>query len=165
MVYKIITIADIHFGAVDPKYTYEQLRVQFIQRLYPLNFEIVAICGDIFDARYMSNNPIIPYVQYFMDELVQLCRTKNATLVLISGTESHDNGQLSLFYHYLNDKTVDVRIVETIQFLDVKRLRILCIPEKYGLPEEEYKRVLFQSGGYDLCFLHGTIKGLSLIHI
>ena len=159
MVYKIITIADIHFGAVDPKYTYEQLRVQFIQRLYPLNFEIIAICGDIFDARYMSNNPIIPYVQYFMDELVQLCRTKNATLVLISGTESHDNGQLSLFYHYLNDKTVDVRIVETIQFLDVKRLRILCIPEKYGLPEEEYKRVLFQSGGYDLCFLHGTIKG------
>lgn len=156
---KIVTIADIHFGSLDPKYTYEQLREQFTKRLYNLDFDIISICGDLFDSKFMSNNPVISYALLFIDELVQLCRQKNATLLLIEGTESHDNGQLSLFYHYLQDPTIDIRIVENIRFENVKGFKVLCIPEKYGLPEEEYRKVLFESGGYDLCFLHGTIKG------
>lgn len=154
----VVSIADIHFGALDPKYTYETLRNQFTLPLYSVNFDILVICGDLFDAKFMSNNPIISYALLFIDELVNLCRQKNATFVLLAGTESHDNGQLSLFYHYLQDPTIDIRIVENICFQNIKNLRILCIPEKYGLPEEEYKKVLFESGGYDLCFLHGTLK-------
>lgn len=154
----IITIADIHFGALDPKYTYEKLRDQFIKPLYSLNFDILAICGDLFDAKFMSNNPIISYTLIFVDEVINLCRQKGATFILLSGTESHDNNQLSLFYHYLQDPSIDIRIIEDIRFEMVKGMRILCIPEKYGLPEQEYNKVLFESGGYDLCFLHGTLK-------
>ena len=154
----IVSIADIHFGALDPKYTYEQLRTQFTQRLYQINFDILAICGDIFDSKFMSNNPVISYALMFMDELVQLCANKQATLLMISGTESHDNGQLSLFYHYMQLPNVDVRIVEDVRFEEIKGLRVLCIPEKYGIPEEVYNHFLFESKGYDMCFLHGTIK-------
>lgn len=158
-IYKIVSIADIHFGSLDPKYTYEQLKLQFINTISRIDFDILFICGDYFDAKYMSNNPIISYSLLFMDELVNLCSMKDATILIIEGTQSHDNGQLSLFYHYLQDPRIDIRIVERIQFELIKGLRILCIPEKYGIPESEYTQVLYNSGVYDLCVLHGTIKG------
>lgn len=158
-IYKIISIADIHFGSLDPKYTYEQLKKQFIESIRKIDFDVLFICGDYFDAKFMSNNPIISYSLLFMDELVGLCIDKDATILIIEGTKSHDNGQLSLFYHYLQDDRIDIRIVEKIQFEIVKGLRVLCIPEKYGIEESIYEEVLYNSGLYDLCVLHGTIKG------
>lgn len=155
----IVSISDIHFGAIDALYMYNNLKTQFIQRITPLDFDILAICGDIFEAKYMSNNPIISYSLSFIDDVVKLCRAKNATLIIIDGTQSHDSGQLKLFYHYLSDPTVDVRIVEEIKFEMVKGMRVLCIPEKYGVPEETYCKFLFESGAYDLCMLHGTFRG------
>lgn len=155
----IVSIADIHFGAIDPLYMYNALQSQFIDRIAPLNFDVLAICGDLFDSKFMSNNPIVSYAISFIDNLVNLCRSKNATLVLLEGTQSHDNGQLKLFYHYLADTSVDVRIVEQVQFEMIKGMRVLCIPEKYGLTEEFYRKILFESGSYDMVFMHGTFKG------
>lgn len=159
-IYKIVSIADLHFGCNEsPEYMYNQLKIQFINKLVNLDFDIVAVCGDIFDSKFMSNNIAITYALQFIDDLVRFCNSKSATLILIAGTQSHDSGQLSLFYHYMNNPNCDVRIIEKMQFEYVKGLKILCIPELYGLPEDEYKKFLFESGRYDLCFLHGTYKG------
>lgn len=159
-VYTIVSIADIHFGCNEPPiYMYEQLKLQFINKISNINFQILAICGDLFDSRFMGNNPAITYAIQFIDDLVQLCTIKNASLIILAGTLSHDSGQLSLFYHYMNRPDVDVRIVEKIQFENIKNLKVLCIPELYGVPENEYKKVLYESGRYDLCVLHGTYKG------
>lgn len=158
-IYKIVSISDIHMGVLDPLYMYNTLKKQFIDRLINLDFDIMAICGDIFDSKFMSNNPIIMYTLQLMDDIVSLCKSKNATLIIIDGTQSHDNGQLSLFYHYMQDPNIDVRIIDKIQFEQVKGLRVLCIPERYGILEEEYNNILFSSGRYDLCLLHGTFKG------
>ena len=101
-VYKIVSIADIHFGCNEsPEYMYNQLKIQFIDRLYKIDFDIVSICGDLFDSKFMSNNVAITYALLFIDELVKLCSYKNATLILLAGTLSHDANQLSLFYHYI----------------------------------------------------------------
>lgn len=156
---KIISIADIHFGVIDPKFEYEVLTRDFTSRIATIDFDVIAICGDLFDLKMMSNNPAVSYAIRFIDDLVQLCYMRQATLVLLEGTQSHDNGQLSLFYHYLNQPNIDVRIVEQIKFEIIKGLKVLCVPEKYGLPEEEYKRIFYESGGYDLCLLHGTFRG------
>ena len=158
-VYKIVSIADIHFGCNEsPEYMYNQLKIQFIDRLYKIDFDIVSICGDLFDSKFMSNNVAITYALLFIDELVKLCSYKNATLILLAGTLSHDANQLSLFYHYMNNPSVDVRIIEKIQFENIKGLRVLCIPELYGISEDEYNNILYYSKGYDICFLHGTYK-------
>lgn len=158
-VVKIVSISDIHMGVLDPRYMYAQLKQQFVDRLINLDFDVLAICGDIFDAKYMSNNPIISYTLQLVDDIVNLCISKQATLILLAGTLSHDNNQLSLFYHYLGNPSIDIRIVETIKFELVKGMRVLCIPELYGIPEEEYKKVLFDSGYYDLVLMHGTLRG------
>lgn len=156
---KIISIADIHFGVIDPKFEYETLTRDFTNRIAGVQFDILAICGDLFDLKMMSNNPAISYALRFIDDLARICSFQGATLVLLEGTQSHDNGQLSLFYHYMNNPNLDIRIVEQIKFESIKGLRVLCIPEKYGIPEDEYKKILYNSGGYDLCLLHGTYKG------
>lgn len=159
MSHVIVSVSDIHFGATDPQYMYNELQTQFINRISNINFDVLAICGDLFDSKYMSNNPIISYTLSFIDNLIRLCTYKNATLIIIAGTAGHDSGQLSLFYHYLADPTIDLRIVEDIRFEEAKGLRILCIPELSGVPEEKYQEVLYYSGGYDLCLLHGTFRG------
>ena len=155
----IISIADIHFGVIDPKFEYETLTRDFTNRISQINFNILAICGDLFDSKMMSNNPAVSYAMRFIDDLVHLCTMRAATLILLEGTSSHDSGQLSLFYHYLHNHVCDIRIVEQIKFEQVQGLNILCIPEKYGIPASEYNKYLYESGLYDICLLHGTYRG------
>lgn len=153
-----VHMADLHFGAMDPKYQYDILTTQVLNQLEPVHFDLLSINGDIFDHKFMSNSDPVMYAIMFMDKVVDLCRRKNATLILISGTESHDAQQLKLFYHYLEDPTIDIRIVEGVKFEYVKGAKILCIPELYGMGEMYYEQFLF-SEPYDTAFVHGTIQG------
>ena len=153
-------IADIHFGSMNPKIQYEILEEQFINKLINLPLDAVVIDGDLFDHKAMANSDLIMYAVKFIETLVQkVIRPKQCTLVILAGTYNHDCGQLKLFYHYMTDPTVDVRVVENIQFEYIKNARVLCIPELYGLDESIYRHYLFEQGVYDEVFMHGTIKG------
>ena len=155
-----IHIADIHFGAFNPKTQYKILQEQFISKIIELpKIDIISIDGDLFDHKVMSNSDVVLYASLFIDQLVAICREKNATLILLHGTYSHDYDQLKIFYHYLDDKSVDVRIITQIQFEIVKNCKILCIPELYGIDESVYRNVFFESGWYDEAFIHGTFEG------
>lgn len=155
-----IHIADIHFGAMEPKTEYEILKEQFVDQIVKLpKIDIISIDGDLFDHKMMGNSDGIRYAVQLVDDLVTISRMKNSTLVILAGTLSHDANMLKMFYHLLNDKTVDVRIVESIRFEYIKGIKILCIPELYGMDESIYREFLFNSGWYDECFIHGTFKG------
>lgn len=155
-----IHIADIHFGAFEPKIQYQILCEQFFAKIDPLpKIDVVVVDGDLFDHKVMSNSDVAMYATMFVDQLVDLCRRKNATCVLLAGTYSHDYDQLKLFYHYMKDETVDVRVITTIQFEMIKGARVLCIPELYGVDESVYHRFFHESGWYDEAFVHGTFQG------
>lgn len=152
--------SDWHFGVINPKYQYDILREQFIEPLIDVPLDYVTIDGDIFDHKFMSNSDAIMYALQTVDELIsRVIKPKNATLIILGGTWSHDAGQLKLFYHYMNSLEVDVRVVETIRFEYIKGSKILCIPELSNVPEEVYNNFLFKSGIYDSAIMHGTIKG------
>ena len=154
-----IHVADLHFGTVNPETEYNILCEQMIDPLIDLQFDIFSIDGDTFHRKFMSNSEPVLYASLLIRRIVELCKAKNATLVIIEGTKEHDAGQLRLFYHYLKDDNIDIRIVESIRFEYIKGQKILCIPEMYGLDESIYRKYLFESGYYDMCFMHGTIKG------
>ena len=155
-----VHIADLHFGAFNPKTQYQILQEQFLSKINTLdNIDLISVDGDIFDHKVMSNSDVVLYASLFIDNLVSICREKKATLILLHGTYSHDYDQLKLFYHYMDDKTVDVRVVTQIQFEVVKGCRILCIPELYGVDESVYQKFFNYSGWYDEAFIHGTFKG------
>jgi DNA repair exonuclease SbcCD nuclease subunit len=155
-----VHIADLHFGAFDPKKQYDILKEQFLDIIIQIpKIDIIAVDGDIFDHKVMSNSDSALYASLFINNLVDIARKKNSTLILLHGTYSHDYDQLKLFYHYLDDNTVDVRIVTTIKFEYVKGAKILCIPELYGVDESIYQHYFNESGWYDAAFIHGTFKG------
>lgn len=156
----VANIADIHMGALDPKTQYQILKEQIIDELDRLPIiDIIGLLGDFFDKRGMSDSDATMYGSMLMSDIRSLAIKKNATVIIIMGTKQHDADQLRLFYHYLSDPEFDIRIVETIKFEYAKGAKILCIPELYNIEESIYDSFLNKSGGYDLCFLHGTIEG------
>ena len=159
-VLSIVAIADIHFNKIDPKDQYNILKEQYIDKIKMMNtLDIIFIEGDVFDHKLMSNSDGVMYASMFMADVREVAITKNATVVLLGGTKSHDYDQLKLFYHYINDPLFDIRIVEDIRFEIIKGSRVLCIPELYGIPDYIYERYLHYSGVYDLAILHGTVEG------
>lgn len=154
-----IHLADIHFGALDPKYQYDILEEQCFKRIENMYFDILSINGDLFEHKYMTNSDVVMYAVMTIDRIVQICRNKGATFVLLHGTAFHDANQLKLFYKYLKDPTIDIRIVEEVKFEYIKGAKILCIPELYGKGQDYYNNFLFMNGEYDSVFMHGVIKG------
>ena len=154
-----IHIADIHFGVIDPKTQYEILIDQFLMKINDIHFDILSIDGDLFDHKFQANSDAILYAELFVSSCVKLCKERNATLVLLHGTSSHDSNQLKLFYHYLSDPTIDIRIIENTRFEDIKGKRVLCIPEEYNKGQIYYENFLYHSGMYDGVYMHGTLKG------
>ena len=124
--------------------------------------DIISIDGDIFDHKVMSNSDTVLYATKFVDQLVRLSAEKNATLVILAGTYSHDFDQLKLFYHYMDNypnSGIDVRVITNIQYEWIKGARILMIPELNGVDESVYQKFLFGAGWYDEAFVHGTFEG------
>ena len=155
-----VHIADVHFGRSDPSKEYQILKDQFIKPISGLpRIDIIAINGDLFDRKFMANADPVRYAIQFIDDIALLAYTKQATVILISGTLSHDSNQIKLFYHYLNDPSVDIRIVETIKFEETHGARVLCIPELYNVDESIYQYFFHESGWYDLALIHGTYEG------
>lgn len=154
-----IHIADLHFGAIEPQKQYMILEEQFLSRIETIQFDIVSINGDLFDHKFMANSDSIMYATLLVKRLVDICRVKGATLIIINGTPLHDSMQLKLFYQYMSDRTVDVRIIETVRFEYIKGKKVLCIPEIYGKPKEYYENFLYNSGMYDAVYMHGTLRG------
>lgn len=153
-------IADIHFGAIDAYTQYKILDEQFISYIEDMNvLDIISINGDLFDHRFMANSYAVAYATYFIQRLADICRRKRCTLILISGTGSHDSDQLKLFIPLATDPSLDIRIVFETQFLYVRGKKILVIPEQYGMGEEYYNKFLLYSGFYDACYMHGTFVG------
>lgn len=153
-----VHIADIHFGsAIDPCKQYNILNEQFLQPISRIDFDILSIDGDIFDKKFMANSLAVMYAMEFVRQCAELCVMKKATFIIISGTESHDAGQLKLFYGYKEDPRLDIRIVEHPSLERAQGLDILCIPEEYGKGEEYYRNIL--SGHCDTVFMHGTVVG------
>lgn len=158
-----IHIADLHFGAFDPEAQYNILMEQFITKVEQIpSIDVISIDGDTFDHKVMCNSNAAMYAVKFVDYLVDLCGRKNATLIVLGGTYSHDFDQLKLFYHYMDNSvnnSVDVRIITNIQFEWIKGARILMIPELNGLDESIYQKFFHESGWYDEAFVHGTFEG------
>lgn len=155
-----IHISDLHFTTEKGERFYNILEDQFLKVIETIpKLDLLCINGDIFDHRNIASSDAVLYASLFISKCVEICKQKDATLIILQGTLSHDSNQLKIYYHYMQRSDVDVRIVTNIRFEYVKNARILCIPELYGIPEDYYQQILFGSGFYDLCIMHGTIHG------
>lgn len=151
-------IADLHFGALDPNEQYKILKEQFLNKLENMPIlDIVSLNGDIFHHKFMANSDAVSIACYFVSELIRICEEKQATLLIIAGTYSHDSDQIKLFYPLAERSNgVDVRIIEEAKLEYIKGKKVLCIPELYGKGLEYYMNLLYNNRFYDACYMHGT---------
>lgn len=157
---RMVHIADIHYGDnIEPRLKYEILEEQFFRNLELFPFDVLALDGDLYDKKVMEGSQASIYAHMTVARMVEVCKKWGATLVIIKGTTSHDSNQLKAYYHYLQDKSIDIRIVERVKFEYIKGAKILCIPEMYDMGEDYYKEYLFNNGLYDAVFMHGAIEG------
>ena len=106
-------IADVHFGAFDPKTQYEILMHQCVSKLYELpKLDVIALDGDLFDHKVMSNSDTTMYASLFVDSLVTLAKYSGATLIILHGTFSHDYDQLKIFYQI--DFNLELNLVKSL---------------------------------------------------
>lgn len=153
-------ISDLHFPVMDPKKQYDILESQFLSKIFFLpKLDLVCVNGDLYDHKVMVSSDATYYATLFVSRLVEICKAKNATLIILQGTLSHDANQIKVYLHYMNRADVDVRIVTNIQFEMVKNSKILCIPELNNLPENVYQQFLSYSGFYDMAIMHGNFHG------
>lgn len=153
-----VTIGDVHIGATPAKQLRQELwKVFFPHLLSKDKLDIVVIAGDLFDTKLTLNGEDAKLAIDFMDTLVKVCKKKKSILRIIRGTRNHDLNQLNNFIYLEKDKTVDVRIFNSVAKERVLGLDILWLPEEYMEDQEKYYEEYFNDT-YDLAFFHGTFQ-------
>ena len=96
MIYNILAISDIHWGAIEAKRLYENLQLVLSTIHYLKDkLDMVVICGDYFDYRLQLNSKSALLSLQWMDELVKTCKESNVKRIrIVKGTQEHDNNQL-----------------------------------------------------------------------
>jgi hypothetical protein len=164
MKYKGMLLADIHFGAGDPKKLYSELKEGILKTVKVLKDELkfIAILGDYFERKLALNSDASRLGLRFMHELISICEEFDIKLRVIRGTITHDLNQLDNFKHLELDAT-NFRVINNAEYEELlPDLHVLWIPEEY--PEDwknSYKHFfddLEEGQKYDLILGHGTME-------
>lgn len=98
MKYNILTIADIHFGVMEPEKQYENLELPLIFLEMYKNIDLIVVLGDYFDAILSMNSSAAIYAVSWFSKLLKTAKDNGVKKVrFIRGTKEHDNLQLEAF--------------------------------------------------------------------
>ena len=159
--YKVVSLADVHFGKKNDNWLTKELQAHFFPYLEEDKEEIglISITGDLFDRVISLNEPSAKLVINFMEQLIAFSDDHKIPLRLLKGTLSHDYNQLRIFDSY-QETYPFFRIIERMQVEDLDGFKILYLPEEYPTSYESYyKDLLLEAPDktYDLILGHGMI--------
>ena len=157
-------IADIHFGAVKSDILFTQLEQKFLKIIRKNKLDMIVFGGDLFHSIITMNYSTSHYVLLFMDRVMEICKKNKIKYVrILQGTMSHDNNQLNNFKIYENNRSVDFKVIPTVQEETLSEgVHILYVPEEYMENREEYySRFLNRFKDYDFIFGHGMFTEVS----
>jgi hypothetical protein len=149
---KIIFTADIHL--CQEKYEYIKEPLEFLlNRVKNEKPLITVLGGDIFHKRINSDDKI------FIEGINKIIEISKHTkhLIVIEGTYSHDYNSLNIL-NIFNKYTSNIKLIKSMELLNLEELKILCLPEEYPEDAEEYYKDIFEEK-YDYIFGHGDIEG------
>lgn len=157
--YGVEIISDIHFGAFDSEILMSELQNNFLNHLRKqMILHMIVITGDLFHTKLSLNSSNSKLCFYFIKEIVNISRERNAKIRIVKGTSSHDNDQLENLRVFCG-KDVDIKIINTVTEEQIyHNLKVLYIPEEYVDTNEHYKDFFNKDNEYDMIFGHGLIK-------
>ena len=158
--YNIVACADIHWGIIDAKKQNEENQ-NIINYLKDNKVDLFVICGDYFDHRLLLNSAAAIFAIKFLQDVINIADENNMKVRIISGTESHDNGQLESLRILENSNFKIITSCELEETLP--ELKCLYCPEENIQTDEYYKtyaNTLFTGEKYDVMFFHGTFDAI-----
>lgn len=164
MRYSFITLADIHWGAMDSALMYQNLELvlQFIRKMTG-QLDFVVIAGDYFDYRLQLNSKTALTAISWFDELMTTCRQSGVKKVrMVKGTPGHDYDQLEVFrppyeledgYFKLYNETTSEEILPGLRC-------VFCPDEPMNLVDYHKKYVCQFFPMNDIGFFHGSFDSI-----
>jgi hypothetical protein len=157
---EILSIADIHWGAINPKLLTDELDEIFIKYIETnkKKLDLIVIDGDYYDTKLNMVSPSCKASIAFMDKLVGICYENDIKLRIVQGTITHDFSQLENFKYF--EKQFDFRVISKVDCEEIfPEVYILWMPEEYPENWREYyaEYMNLEDGAkYDMVFFHGT---------
>lgn len=155
--FRIAILPDLHFG---PNKNNELLYRSITDIVFPQlnNVDLIVIAGDDTDERLSFDQRAAAYYLSFVNNVVRFKKSDGSPIPVrwVSGTESHQKGQLQAFQYLTSDPSLNVKIFETVSEENIYGMNILYVPEESVYDKREfYKDTIFSGKSYDLCFGHG----------
>jgi DNA repair exonuclease SbcCD nuclease subunit len=160
MKYKIVCIADIHWGALDADKQRKELSI-ISEYLSEHKVDLVVICGDYFDHKLLLNSQASLQSIDFMSELRKMSKDKGFKIRIFDGTRSHDYDQLEVFMPFDDGDTFRV-FRHTAQEETLPELKCLYAPDENMTTEEWYQEYgnSIMDKDNDIMFFHGNFDNM-----
>lgn len=161
--FKIFTcLADLHIGVkhISADILKAQLKEHYFKPMERMkHLDGIFILGDILHTIVSLNSDYSKLYLWFINKVYKLAKKRNATVIIIRGTRSHDNDQLQNIRSYINnDDGVDFRIYETYEEATIwGDYKILLLPDVQVKHRKEIDKFLTKDKKYDLILGHGLI--------
>lgn len=160
--YKIVTIADIHWGAISPSRLYSEL-LYFLEflRTCPeeLKPDLVVIAGDLFNDKLSLNSESANKAFQFISELIFICDNRHIKIRIFQGTIFHDNKQLRVLENQIGN-IPDVKIfMENTLEETLPGLHCLYCPDETINIKDYYNKYinnLIPENPINIGFFHGS---------
>lgn len=157
--YNGVVISDVHVGAFDlnrMRREFSELFIENIKNMKSLDFVIVD--GDFFDHKFYLGDKEAVVAHAMLQELIDVCKTKNSELRFVYGTESHECSQYDVMKVLKTYEKIKVIKYVTEEEL-LPGLNILYLPEEYIFDKSEYYKEYFNNiNKYDYIFGHGVVR-------
>ena len=166
--FKLVVIADIHFGKKDDNRLYSELKTNFLNVIEEIQnddnenkINMVCIAGDLFDRIIKMNEYSAKIIFDFVSDLCYFGKKYGVFIRILKGTKTHDFNQLQVFKS-LEIKYSNFRIIETVETEYIKELKFLYLPEEY--PENIYNYYSsYLNDTYDCIIGHGMIDSVAFV--
>ena len=161
---KILLFADIHIGTIKNIDYVNEVISSILEKEFNERVDAVIILGDYFHKSLQVNDSFTKLAINIMSYLIMLCKLYNTKVRILYGTESHEANQYHLFNYHLNNKEVDIKVIDTVTEEELfPNTKVLYIPEEYVTDKEKHYKLYFNKK-YNFVFGHGVIlEGMPMV--
>ena len=157
-------IADIHIGVscIDPYDMKYQLNEMYIKKLKELAIlDIITINGDLSHDILSFNSKHSEIYIWFINKIKEIAEEKDAIIIIILGTLSHDFDQMDNLKVYQSDR---IHFVKEPMVVEVKGLKIYCLPDIHIKDNKEETALYeYEDKYFDMILGHGSVTETQFI--
>lgn len=175
---KIAVFSDIHLGHKNTKTRkiIDNLRDLIFKDYSNQELNIIFLAGDVFDGLLDLNDEDLPFIDFFIEDLLRFCNKYKIALRILEGTPSHDWTQSQRFLtiaQILNLPDLDILYIDNIHIEYNKQynMNILYIPDEIQPTVDKtlkiVKDLLIAKGlnTVDIAIMHGQFEFQLPAHI